>query len=257
MNETTQQAIVQTLREKILAGELAPGQRLVEAQIAQWLGVSRTPLRYALSVLSSEALLERSGARGYVVRRFSVQDVLNAIDVRGTLEGLAARTVAERRVDAGLETSLQECLREGDAIFSAGCLGEGDETRYAAMNGRFHELIVDAAQNSAISAALSLNDKIPFVSPSTVVFDDTAKRTPVHDADVCAPPTSRYCGSTAQWRRCARGGAHEGAHLYIEGKPEFVLVQISSDFRGGMIPVPRLARHFPRHLLPYLPRFHL
>ncbi|MFP3608218.1 GntR family transcriptional regulator, partial [Paraburkholderia sp. SIMBA_053] len=79
--------IVQTLREKILAGELAPGQRLVEAQLAQWLGVSRTPLRYALSVLASEALLERSGARGFVVRRFSVRDVLNAIDVRGVLEG--------------------------------------------------------------------------------------------------------------------------------------------------------------------------
>jgi hypothetical protein len=47
MNETTQQAIVQTLREKILAGELSPGQRLVEAQLAQWLGVSRTPLRLA------------------------------------------------------------------------------------------------------------------------------------------------------------------------------------------------------------------
>src|SRR5471032_414792 len=108
MNETTQQAIVQTLREKILAGELSPGQRLVEAQLAQWLGVSRTPLRYALSVLSSEGLLESSGARGYVVRRFSVRDILNAIDVRGVLEGLAARTVAERRVDAGLEKSLQE-----------------------------------------------------------------------------------------------------------------------------------------------------
>ena len=100
MNETTQQAIVQTLREKILSGELEPGRRLVEAQAAELLGVSRTPLRYALSVLSSEGLLERSGARGYVVRRFSVRDVLDAIDVRGALEGLAARCVAERRVDS-------------------------------------------------------------------------------------------------------------------------------------------------------------
>ncbi|MGF6758129.1 GntR family transcriptional regulator [Paraburkholderia sp. GAS334] len=175
MNETTQQAIVQTLREKILAGEMEPGQRLVEAQVAQWLGVSRTPLRYALSVLSSEGLLERSGARGYVVRRFSVSDVLDAIDVRGVLEGLAARSVAERRVDAALARSLEECLREGDAIFEAGYLREGDETRYASMNGRFHALIVDAAQNSAVSAALRLNDKVPFVSPLTVVFDETAR----------------------------------------------------------------------------------
>jgi GntR family transcriptional regulator of vanillate catabolism len=175
MNETTQQAIVQTLREKILSGELEPGQRLVEALAAQWLGVSRTPLRYALSVLSSEGLLERSGARGYVVRRFSVRDVLDAIDVRGALEGLVARCVAERRVDTELARSLEECLREGDAIFSAGRLKDSDEARYAAMNGRFHQLIVDAAQNTAASAALRLNDRIPFVSASTVVFDETAR----------------------------------------------------------------------------------
>lgn len=163
MNETTQQAIVQTLREKILAGELSPGQRLVEAQLAQWLGVSRTPLRYALSVLSAEGLLDRSGARGYVVRRFSVRDVLNAIDVRGVLEGLAARSVAEGGVGAALAASLEDCLRAGDDIFNAGHLKPGDDVRYAAMNGRFHALIVDAAQNMAVSAALSLNDKIPFV----------------------------------------------------------------------------------------------
>ncbi len=175
MNETTQQTIVQTLREKILSGELSPGQRLVEAQLAQWLGVSRTPLRYALSVLSSEGLLERSGARGFVVRRFSVSDVLDAIDVRGVLEGLAARSVAERGVGVALATSLQECLREGDSIFAAGQLKEGDDVRYAAMNGRFHALIVDAAQNTAVAAALSLNDKIPFVSPSTIAFDESAR----------------------------------------------------------------------------------
>ncbi|WP_025596930.1 GntR family transcriptional regulator [Burkholderia sp. WSM2230] len=175
MNETTQQAIVQTLREKILAGELSPGQRLVEAQIAQWLGVSRTPLRYALSVLSSEGLLDRSGARGYVVRRFSVRDVLNAIDVRGVLEGLAARSVAESGVGAALAAALDDCLREGDDIFSNGQLKPGDDVRYAAMNGRFHSLIIEAAHNTAVSAALSLNDKIPFVSPFTIAFDEAAR----------------------------------------------------------------------------------
>ncbi|MFL6687138.1 GntR family transcriptional regulator, partial [Paraburkholderia graminis] len=151
MNETTQQAIVQTLREKILAGELSPGQRLVEAQLAQWLGVSRTPLRYALSVLSSEGLLDRSGARGYVVRRFSVRDVLNAIDVRGVLEGLAARSVAEGGVGAALAAALDDCLREGDEIFRNGQLKPGDDVRYADMNGRFHSLIIEAAQNAAVS----------------------------------------------------------------------------------------------------------
>jgi GntR family transcriptional regulator, vanillate catabolism transcriptional regulator len=175
MNETTQQAIVQTLREKILAGELSPGQRLVEAQLAQQLGVSRTPLRYALSVLSSEGLLDRSGARGYVVRRFSVRDILNAIDVRGVLEGLAARSVAERGVTPALTAALNECLREGDEIFAQRHLEPDDDLRYAQINGRFHALIVDASQNIAVKAALTLNEKIPFVSPFTIAFDESAR----------------------------------------------------------------------------------
>lgn len=175
MNETTQQAIVQTLRERILAGELSPGQRLVEAQLAQWLGVSRTPLRYALSVLSSEGLLDRSGARGYVVRRFSVRDILNAIDVRGVLEGLAARSVAERGVSPALAASLDACLREGDDLFGQRHLKPGDDLRYAQINGRFHALIVEASQNTAVQAALSLNEKIPFVSPFTIAFDEAAR----------------------------------------------------------------------------------
>jgi GntR family transcriptional regulator, vanillate catabolism transcriptional regulator len=175
MNETTQQTIVQALRTRILSGELAPGQRLVEAQVAEQLGISRTPLRYALSVLATEGLVERSGARGYVVRRFSVNDVLNAIDVRGVLEGLAARSVAERGVDAALAQALAACLREGDALFEAGVLDEQAETRYAAMNGEFHALIVEAAHNHAVSAALRLNDRVPFVAPGTVVFDAAAR----------------------------------------------------------------------------------
>ncbi|HLX02176.1 MAG TPA: GntR family transcriptional regulator [Trinickia sp.] len=175
MSPTTQHAIVQSLREQILRGELAPGQRLVEAQLAQRLGVSRTPLRYALSVLSAEGLLERSGGRGFVVRRFGVGDVLNAIDVRGVLEGLAARAVAERGATPALKAALDECLRAGDRLFEAGSLKKGDDLCYAEMNGRFHALIADAAQNAALSAALNLNDKIPFVSPATIAFDETAK----------------------------------------------------------------------------------
>lgn len=58
----------------------------------------------------------------------------------------------------------------------AGALDSEAEARYAAMNGRFHALIVEAAHNLAVSAALGLNDKIPFVSPGTVVFDKAAQQ---------------------------------------------------------------------------------
>jgi len=73
------------------------------------------------------------------------------------------------------ERLVEAQLREGDAIFAAGSLDSEGETRYAAMNGRFHALIVEAAHNLAVSTALALNDKIPFVAPGKVVFDKTAQ----------------------------------------------------------------------------------
>ena len=84
------------LREMILRGELAPGERLAEVALAERLGVSRTPIRQALPALAREGLLAAAGRRGYVVRSFSPQDVIDAIETRGLLEGLAARRIAER-----------------------------------------------------------------------------------------------------------------------------------------------------------------
>ena len=88
------------LREMILRGELAPGERLAEVALAERLGVSRTPIRQALPALAREGLLAAAGRRGYVVRSFSPEDVLDAIETRGLLEGLSARRIAERGASA-------------------------------------------------------------------------------------------------------------------------------------------------------------
>src|SRR5256886_5524923 len=95
MNGHQTRAIVR-IREMILRGELGPGERVAEAPRAELLGMSRTPVRQALPVLAQEGLLAEHQTRGYVVRGFSTADVLDAIDLRGVLEGLAARRVAER-----------------------------------------------------------------------------------------------------------------------------------------------------------------
>jgi GntR family transcriptional regulator of vanillate catabolism len=87
------QAVVQ-LREMILRGKLAPGQRVAEAPLAEELGMSRTPVRQALPMLAKEGLLSLHETRGYVVRAFTWAEVVDAIDLRGALEGLAARRVA-------------------------------------------------------------------------------------------------------------------------------------------------------------------
>jgi GntR family transcriptional regulator of vanillate catabolism len=174
---TTRHArVIVRLREMILRGELAPGERVAEISIAERLGVSRTPIRQALPALAQEGLLSPAGARGYVVRSFSVQDVLDALDVRGALEGLVARRIAERGAPPELLRELRECLAAGDAIFAGrGLFSEGDESRYAEMNGRFHALL-DATAGPVISDALALSDRVPFAAASAVAFDKASSQ---------------------------------------------------------------------------------
>ncbi|WP_322012873.1 hypothetical protein [Paraburkholderia sp. J12] len=70
-----------------------------------------------------------------------------------------------------LSRTLAACLRKGNDLSKSSVLAEQTKTRYAATNGEFHALIVEAAHNHAVSAARRLNDRIPLVAPGTVVFD--------------------------------------------------------------------------------------
>jgi GntR family transcriptional regulator of vanillate catabolism len=154
----------------ILRGELAPGERLAEVALAERLGVSRTPIRQALPALAREGLLAAAGRRGYVVRSFSAEDVIDAIETRGLLEGLAARRIAEGGATPELIRSLKECLSQGDAILARRRFESADEQRYSEMNGRFHALIVEAAGSRIVADALARNDHVPFASARAVAF---------------------------------------------------------------------------------------
>ena len=88
--------VISELRDMVLSGALQPGERVVELQFSARLGVSRTPLRIALTELEKEGLLERLPSRGFRVRAFTVDEIGDAVDVRGVLEGMAARLLAER-----------------------------------------------------------------------------------------------------------------------------------------------------------------
>jgi GntR family transcriptional regulator of vanillate catabolism len=168
------------LREMILRGELEPGQRLAEVALAERLGVSRTPIRQALPALAREGLLAVAGRRGYVVRSFSPQDVVDAIETRGLLEGLAARRIAERGAAAELLGKLKKCLTEGDAILGKRRFESADEALYSEMNGRFHALIVEGAASRIVADALAHNDHVPFASARAVAFSrDPAVLLPV------------------------------------------------------------------------------
>lgn len=158
----------------ILRGELGPGERVAEAPLAELLGMSRTPVRQALPVLAQEGLLTEHQTRGYVVRGFSTADVLDAIDLRGVLEGLAARRVAERGASRTLLQALRVCLAEGDQILAEGHVADKFEALYVDMNVRFHQLIVGECRSPIIQQALERNARIPFAGPQALALDKTS-----------------------------------------------------------------------------------
>lgn len=164
-----QETVVLQLRDGILRGDYEPGQRLAEQQLAHRLGASRTPVRAALLTLEQEGLVQAHPAGGYSVRRFTAREVADAIAVRGHLEGMAARLVAEHGVSRQLARDLEDCLADGDAALANDSLTLQDYARYTAMNDRFHGLILEACGNRALQRAVALNDKLPFASASAML----------------------------------------------------------------------------------------
>lgn len=166
-----QSAVLAKIREMILQGVLAPGERLSEASVAERLGLSRTPVRQALPVLAREGLLVESGARGYAVRAFTFREVLEAVEMRGILEGYTARKLAERGASRAFVRDMRECLADGDDIFASDGLSEEGARAYGLMNGRFHSLIVDASGQTLAGDMLARIHGIPFADPSVIAFD--------------------------------------------------------------------------------------
>ncbi len=88
------------LRDLILSGRLRSGERISELGAVETTGVSRTPVRMALVRLEEEGLLEAIPSGGFMVKAFTERDILDSIELRGVLEGLAARFASERGVSA-------------------------------------------------------------------------------------------------------------------------------------------------------------
>jgi GntR family transcriptional regulator, vanillate catabolism transcriptional regulator len=153
------------LREMILDGELSGGERLYEVPLAERLGVSRTPLRAALARLEQEGLLERRTTTGYVVRTFTLADALDAIELRGVLEGTAARLAAERGADPEGLDAMRALLARMDAALdrSPGALDLDD---YMAANGEFHDRLPRLAGSEMIRREVERSTGFAFASPS-------------------------------------------------------------------------------------------
>lgn len=158
------------LREMIVGGELKPGTRIAELTLVERLGASRTPIRMALVRLQEEGLLAPLPNGGFTVKDFSEADIHDAIELRGTLEGLAARLAAERGVGAVLVAEARDCLDRIDALLAEPALSEASFAGYVEQNGRFHALLAEMAGSDIVARQIERATMLPFASPSGFVL---------------------------------------------------------------------------------------
>ncbi len=166
---TRSESIIETLRSALLSGDFAQGERLHEVRLTEKLGVSRTPVRAALQKLASEGLLDYAPNRGYSVRTFPVGEIVSAYEVRAVLEGLAARLTAERGLSEQERATLEQTLRDGDALLSTELLTNEHRSAYSAMNATFHETIHSVAGSRILTDMIHLCQQMPVSSPRNVV----------------------------------------------------------------------------------------
>jgi len=136
--------VKELLLERIMRGEVQPGERLVETRIAQELGTSQAPVREALRDLELLRLVESEPFRGARVRAVSLEEMAEIYPVRAALEEVAAREAA-RRLDPAADASL---AAEVEAMRAAAV--EGDLHRQVEHDVRFHRLIVEASGNRTL-----------------------------------------------------------------------------------------------------------
>jgi len=142
--------VVNSIRDGIREGRYVPGQRLVESDLTRKFGISRGPLREAMSRLAGDDLVVIEPHRGVTVRKMTAQDLQELYDVRQSVESLAAR-LAATNIDIGDNRQrLTSMLKQMQAYRT-----NGDVMAYTSLNDEFHKLIVDMSGNRYLKKLIS------------------------------------------------------------------------------------------------------
>ncbi|MGI6649613.1 MAG: GntR family transcriptional regulator [Bacillota bacterium] len=141
--------VFESLREAIINGVLKPGERLMEVQLAEEMGVSRTPVREAIRKLELEGFVIMVARKGAYVAGISMKDVVDVFEIRAALEGLAASLAAERITDEEKEEMERLLVRK------AACVEAGDYDSLTEIDTEFHELLYKASRNERLMQIIS------------------------------------------------------------------------------------------------------
>lgn len=141
--------VFNTLREAILKGDLKPGERLMELQLAAKLGVSRTPIREAIRMLEQEGLAVTIPRKGAEVARMTLKDMEDVLEIREALDELAVRIACEKITDEQLKKLIS--VKEEFEMNTR----SGDLKKIAESDERFHDIIYEATGNPKLVVMLN------------------------------------------------------------------------------------------------------
>jgi DNA-binding GntR family transcriptional regulator len=136
------------LLEEIVSGQMAPGDRIIQEEVAQALGVSRQPVQQALLLLRNQGVLRDAPGRGLIVAPLDPEHVQHMYDMRAVLEGLACRLAAESAAD--------QAARGGPALIEAGrkAIASGSIPRMIAADLKFHAFLYGLSGNPLVEGTL-------------------------------------------------------------------------------------------------------
>jgi DNA-binding GntR family transcriptional regulator len=136
--------VFEYLRTSILNGDLKPGERLMEIQLAEQLGVSRTPVREAIRKLEKEKFVEMIPRKGAYVADLTAKDILDVLEIRTILEGFASSLAAVRMTDEEID-NLEQTLIDFNVF-----LEDLDRPGMIEKDNQFHDMIFDATRNNKL-----------------------------------------------------------------------------------------------------------
>ena len=182
--ESIDNQLAEKIRQDIILGNYGEEERLSEAQLCETHQVSRTPVRLALRVLERQGIIRKGEGRGYIVQSPTVDDIRQAVEVRGHLESLAARLMSQQpdRLDHLPDMARAIEMQEA-AIMELSHVGriEADIVRKAQMaNRQFHTTILEACGNDYVSYTCDQISHLPMLAVGSMAFDRSVADTPEH-----------------------------------------------------------------------------
>jgi len=178
-NRNLKEVVYQRLKKGILNQEVLPGMRLREEELAEKLGVSRTPIREAINRLHQEGMVVVIPRRGAYVARLTREEIIENLLIREVLEGLAARLAAENISESTLE-ELHSCIAQFvDKDLMA------DLENYSQANVQFHKMIIAASKSKKLINLISnLFDQMDTVRLRTILFPGRAEKSLIEHLEI-------------------------------------------------------------------------